>query len=137
MSNVWECLAALAHQGETAELSGYSGSLVLRTCPNLRDMTRLCAVLALLGGGVAATSVLALDRNPSLTHLSDEVRTNLFDQQDQKHRRREAANTRALRSICEAGCRGELPRHTQPADPFAQLPSWDDPPDDEVQEPNE
>ena len=92
-------------------------------------MTRLSKLLILAAAGVlAASSCPALERLPA-AQSSDELRTELFDRQDQKHRRREAANARAQRSICEAGCRDKgRPQRTQPPDPFAQLPNWDDPP---------
>ena len=100
-------------------------------------MKRLCMILILAApGGLAASSSMALERIPPLAQPSDEIRTEVFDQQDRKHRRREAANVRAQRSICEAGCRDSgLSRRTQPADPFALLPNWDDPPIVEADDP--
>ncbi|MCB5176483.1 MULTISPECIES: hypothetical protein [Microvirga] len=94
--------------------------------------------LALAAAGVSlASSSFAQERQLSLIQ-SETTRGEVLEQQDRKHRRIEARNMRAQKSICENGCRDSgLGRRTQPADPFEQLPSWDDPPVVETQSSDE
>ncbi len=87
-------------------------------------MTRpiLAFAFAILGA-LAALPCMGQER-PLL--FPDESQVEAYQQQDKKYRRLEARNNRAQRSICEDGCRIKgRPQRTQPADPFAELPSWE------------
>jgi hypothetical protein len=77
-------------------------------------------------GTLSASSCFSQERTPFILQPSEEIRTEFLERQDKRHRRLEADNLRAQRSICN-GCR-EIggTRRTQPADPFASLPNWDD-----------
>jgi hypothetical protein len=90
-------------------------------------MTRLIQVLALaIMGALSLSTCLGQERALRPLHFPDARANEVFERQDRSYRRLEARNARAQRSICEDGCRtkGRAPR-TQPADPFAELPSWE------------
>jgi hypothetical protein len=79
-----------------------------------------------LAGILVASSCLAQERPQRPFYFPDEARKKVQEQEDQRNLRLDSMNRRAQRSICADGCIVNGRRmHTQPADPFAQLPNWE------------
>jgi hypothetical protein len=70
---------------------------------------------------VLAASAASAQHRPF--QLATDAREQAQQQQDQRDRRLDAADDRAIRSICNISCAGRGVRtRTQPVDPFASLP---------------
>jgi hypothetical protein len=96
-------------------------------------MRPLKAIALTIVGVLVASSCLAQERQQRPFHFPDENRKRAQERQDNMHRRLEAGNSRAQRSICEDFCKVKgRPQRTQPADPFAELPSWEVLPDQQL-----